>query len=104
MFRNRQKRFPKEFAESVKLAKKLNKKTDSPSHYFAKIWSKKNVWNSVHIIRKIIARAMSELANKRERAKQNAARDSELLHHNESGREKFERLKSQAFDKPRNKP
>ena len=40
MFRNRQKRFPEEFAKSIELAKKIK---NGASKYFAHIWSSKKI-------------------------------------------------------------
>lgn len=61
MFRNRQKEYPEEFKESLKIARKKK----NPSHYFASIWSVKNLKQSLKWIRSIINRAKDAMLEKR---------------------------------------
>lgn len=60
MFRNRQKEYPEEFKESLKIARKKK----NPSHYFASIWSVKNLKQSLEWIRSIINRAKNKTLEK----------------------------------------
>lgn len=50
MFRNRQIHYPEEFKRSIEIARKKK----NPSHYFANIWSTKNLKRTLNIITKMI--------------------------------------------------
>lgn len=60
MFRNRQKQHPEEFEESIKIAK--TKKL--PSRYFASVWGKKNLMQSLKWLREKINRVKNRLIEK----------------------------------------
>ena len=91
MFRNRQKRFPEEFAKSIELAKKIK---NGASKYFAHIWSAKNLNKSLEILRSIINRAKSLLAKIRFEKKQLARISKDQKGANISLRERYMKLKN----------
>lgn len=91
MFRNRQKRFPEEFAKSIELAKKIK---NGASKYFAHIWSSKNINKSLEILRSIINRAKSLLAKIRFEKKQLARISKSKKGANISLRERYLELKN----------
>lgn len=95
MFRNRQKNWPEEFELSVKLAKK---KTNA-SKYFASIWGVKNLKESLAILRKMISRAKSKLAERLHNAKIQARINSANKGVNYSLREKFENMKRERLSR-----
>lgn len=65
MFRNRQIRFQKEFEESVKIASKKR----NPEHFFASIWSFKNIEKTLKMMRSIIYRAIEKVRELQESIK-----------------------------------
>lgn len=56
LFRNRQKRFPEEFEESVKIAQKKK----APYRYLAKVWAKNNIEKSLKWLRGMLNRAAAK--------------------------------------------
>lgn len=76
MFRNRQIHYGELFDFSQQLAK--NKK--NPSHYFAHIWSRKNLKKTLEWLAKLHAKAQSKAAEVRENMK-NRRRQSQKVNH-----------------------
>ena len=91
MFRNRQIHYQAEFEFTVKLAK--TKK--DPKRFFAKIWSKANLKQTLDWARQAINRIASEAANKRyqEQTKRQLEYEAQIV--NSSGLERFRALKRQ---------
>lgn len=95
MFRNRQINHPEEFEKSIEVAKRKKQ----PSHYFAKIWSKSNTFESVKMLRKLINSATAKIVEKTRELKSKAAKTIENANFSISGRTKYEQLKKVAFSK-----
>ena len=81
MFRNRQILHPKEFNLSARIAK--TKKLSS--HYFAKMWSPKNLERTLTWLRSILARKQSEAAKARQSAEDMARSEAEESNINYDG-------------------
>lgn len=64
MFRNRQKKYGKMFNLSIKLAKKKN----SPSRYFASIWSRKSLSRTLDYLGDLVVRKAKKSARATEQA------------------------------------
>lgn len=88
MFRSRQKQYPEEFREAVKIAK--TKK--SPSCYFATIWSSKNLKKSLEWLRQRINRLKIELADRRHQREMMAREKHFEKEFNPAGRDKLEKM------------
>lgn len=88
MFRNRQKQYPEEFKEAVKIAK--TKK--SPSCYFATIWSSKNLKKSLKWLRQRINRLKVKLADRRHQREMMAREKRFEKEFNPVGRDKLEKM------------
>ena len=88
MFRNRQKKYKQEFDESVKLAKTKR----DPVRYFASVWSVKNLEQTLLWIRSRIARAVNELARRRQEKKQRKMEERARREMNHNGRAKLSQM------------
>lgn len=62
MFRNRQLNYPREFALSIKLAKRLK---SGGNRYFAKIWGAKSLKKTTKWLNEMVNKAISAAAHKR---------------------------------------
>lgn len=91
MYRNRQIHYQKEFEFTIKLAK--TKK--NPQRFFAKIWSKANLKQTLDWIRQIINRIASEAAHKRYKEQTKHQLDYEAKITNPRGLETYQLLKRQ---------
>lgn len=88
MFRNRQKKYKQEFDESVEVAKTKR----DPERYLASIWSLKNLEQSLLWMRSRIARAINELARRRQEKKQRKMEERARRDMNYSGRAKISQM------------
>lgn len=90
MFRNRQKKYKQEFDESVEVAKTKR----DPERYLASVWSLKNLEQSLLWMRSRIARAINEMARRREEKKQRKMEEKARRDMNYSGRAKISQMYS----------
>lgn len=88
MFRNRQIKYQREFEESVRIAEKKR----NPEHFFAKIWSCKNVEKTLKLIKSIIYRAIEKVRELRESIKRTKREEDIKNNYNSSGRAKIVEL------------
>ena len=88
MFRNRQIKYQKEFEESVKIAEKKR----NPEHFFAKIWSCKNLEKTLKLIRSIIYRTIEKVRELQESIKRTKREEDIKNNYNSSGRAKIVKL------------
>ena len=88
MFRNRQIKYQREFEESVRIAEKKR----NPEHFFAKIWSCKNVEKTLKLIKSIIYRAIEKVRELRESIKRAKREEDIKNNYNSSGRAKIVEL------------
>ena len=93
MFRNRQIRFQKEFEESVKIASKKR----NPEHFFASIWSCKNIEKTLKMMRSIIYRAIEKVRGLQESIKRIKTEQSIKNNINPIGLAKIARMKQGLF-------
>ena len=96
VFRNRQINYEKEFNQSVKMVKSMEKsgKIKNASHYFAKIWKKENINKTLKIVREFLNRQVAKLAEKREQQRQNEESNKVQRVFNSEGYAKFQQMKS----------
>ena len=94
MYRNRQIHFPKEFAKSVELAKK---KKVGASRFFATIWSKKRLKESLSILRKMINRAVSKIAKIRHEIAQKKRISNAQKGANQALRQKYLQMRNKTL-------
>lgn len=97
VFRNRQINHTKEFEASVKMVKSMERagKIRDAKRYFAKIWSREKLSETLRIMREFLNRQLSKLAEKREQARRNFRNSSIQASKNEEGLKRFELLKRQ---------
>lgn len=88
MFRNRQKKYKQEFDESVEVAKKKR----DPARYLASIWSVKNLEQTLLWMRSRIARAVNELARRRQEKKIRKMEKKARRETNYSGRTRLSKM------------
>ena len=88
MFRNRQKKYKQEFDESVEVAKKKR----DPARYLASIWSVKNLEQTLLWMRSRIARAVNELARRRQEKKIRKMEKKARRETNYSGRTRLSQM------------
>lgn len=95
MFRNRQINYKKEFDQSVKMIKNMQKsgKIRNPKRYFAKIWSRDNIDKTLKIVREFINRQIARLAEQREQQKRNHQTKIEQQSRNQEGLSRLALLK-----------
>ena len=93
MFRNRQIRFQKEFEESVKIASRKR----NPEHFFASIWSCKNIEKTLKMMRSIIYRAIEKVRGLQESIKRIKTEQSIKNNINPIGLAKIARMKQGLF-------
>ncbi len=88
MFRNRQKQFPEEFKKSVEIAKTK----ENPERYLSKIWGLRSLEKSIDWLKKMINRAKSKLAEKRQALVERKREQKIKQEYNPEGREKLAKL------------
>ena len=93
MFRNRQIRFQKEFEESVKIASKKR----NPEHFFASIWSCKNIEKTLKMMRSIIYRAIENVRGLQESIKRIKTEQSIKRNLNPTGLKELSKMKRNIF-------
>ena len=93
MFRNRQIRYKKEFEESVKIS---NKKRN-PEHFFASIWSCKNIEKTLKMMRSIIYRAIEKVRGLQESIKRIKTEQSIKRNLNPTGLKELSKMKRNIF-------
>lgn len=93
MFRNRQIRFQKEFEESVKIASKKR----NPEHFFAFIWSCKNIEKTLKMMRSIIYRAIEKVRGLQESIKRIKTEQSIKRNLNPIGLKELSKMKRNIF-------
>ena len=88
MFRNRQKKYKQEFDESVEVAKTKR----DPERYLASVWSLKNLEQTLLWMRSRIARAVNELARRRQEKKIRKMEKKARRETNYSGRTRLSQM------------
>ena len=88
MFRNRQKKYKQEFDESVEVAKTKR----DPERYLASVWSLKNLEQTLLWMRSRIARAVNELARRRQEKKIRKMEKKARRETNYSGRTRLSKM------------
>lgn len=101
LFRARQIKYSKEFKQSVKFVKWAKKqgKIKNIHNYFAKIWSNKNIVETLKIMREFLNRQISKLAEKREDKRKNEEINQFERDFNGAGYAKFQQLKRMKLSK-----
>ena len=88
MFRNRQKKYKQEFDKSVEVAKTKR----DPERYLASVWSLKNLEQTLLWMRSRIARAVNELARRRQEKKIRKMEKKARRETNYSGRTRLSKM------------
>ena len=93
MFRNRQIRYQKEFEESVKIASRKR----NPEHFFASIWSCKNIEKTLKMMRSIIYCAIEKVRGLQESIKRIKTEQSIKRNLNPTGLKELSKMKRNIF-------